>query len=84
MDDAQLDARERWLDSVIGRYVGYVGLVIGYGLSPFVLDTTPRFWLVSTALAVASASWTYVFTTRQRAWPSGSRGTSSTWSACSP
>ncbi len=65
MDDAQLDARERLLNSVIGRYVGYVGLVIGYGLSPFVLDTTPRFWLLSTALAVGSASWTYVFTTRQ-------------------
>jgi signal transduction histidine kinase len=65
MDDAQLDARERLLDSVIGRYVGYVGLVIGYALSPFILDPTPGFWLASTGLVLASAGWTYVFTTRQ-------------------
>jgi signal transduction histidine kinase len=65
LDDAQLDARERWLDSVIGRYVGYVGLVIGFALSPFILDPTPRFWLVSTGLVALSASWTYFFTTRQ-------------------
>jgi signal transduction histidine kinase len=65
MDDTRLDARERWLDSLIVRYVGYLGLVVGFLLSPFVVDTTPRFWAVSIALVAASASWTYFFTTRQ-------------------
>jgi len=65
LDDEKLDARERWLNSFIGRYVGYVGLVIGFALSPFILEATPRFWLVSTGLVALSASWTYLFTTRQ-------------------
>jgi signal transduction histidine kinase len=65
LDDARLDARERWLDSFIGRYVGYLGLVIGFVLSPFILDATPRFWVVSGVLVALSAGWTYFFATRQ-------------------
>jgi signal transduction histidine kinase len=65
LDYEQLDARERWLDSFIGRYVGYVGLVIGYALSPLIIDATPRFWLLSTGLVVLGASWTWFFATRQ-------------------
>jgi signal transduction histidine kinase len=65
LDAERLDARERWLDSFIGRYVGYVGLAIGYALSPFIIDTTPRFWALSTGLVALGASWTWFFATRQ-------------------
>src|SRR3954451_5128330 len=65
LDDDRLDARERWLDSFIGRYVGYVGLAIGYALSPFIIDTPPRFWALSTGLVALGASWTWFFATRQ-------------------
>ena len=70
----RLDERERLLDSAIGRFVPYVGLVIGTVLTPFVLPTTAGFWLVTGAVVVGAAAWSYVFATRLTAHPRGDGG----------
>jgi signal transduction histidine kinase len=65
--DELLDARERWFDSIIGRYVPYLGLVVGTALTPFVIPSTAGFWLVAGPLVLAAAIWSYAFTSRQPA-----------------
>ena len=62
---ARMDAREREMDSFMGRYIGYLGLVIGVPLSPFVYEPTLPFLAAVVGLALASALWTYLFVTRR-------------------
>jgi signal transduction histidine kinase len=63
----RLDARERRFDSVFDRYPPYFGLVVGTVLTPFVVSSTPGFWLVTGSLVLLSTAWTFVFTSRQPA-----------------
>ena len=67
--DVRLDARERFLDSAIDRFVPYVGLVVGTALTPFLVPATTGFWLVTGALVVAAGAWSWVFATRRTADP---------------
>ena len=55
-DGAELDAREQWLDSMLGRYVGYLGLAIGVALTPFLYEPTPVFMAGVVGTAPASAT----------------------------
>lgn len=64
--DVRLDERERRLDEAIDRFVPYVGLVIGTALTPFVLpSTTARFWVVTGAVVLAAAAWSWFFVSRR-------------------
>jgi signal transduction histidine kinase len=63
--DERLDARERTFDSLIERYVAYLGLVVGTALTPFVIPSTVSFWLVIGPLVLLAAAWSYVFATRR-------------------
>ncbi len=65
--DARMDARERQMDTFLGRYIGYLGLIIGVVLSPFVFEPTVPFMAAVLGLALASALWTYLFVTRRPA-----------------
>lgn len=63
--DARLDDRERRIDSAIDRYVPYVGLAAGTALTPFLIPPTPEYWLVTGALVLVAAVWSWVFATRR-------------------
>lgn len=67
LDDTGLDTVERRLESVIVRYVPYLGLAIGTALTPFVIPATVQYWLVTGGLVVLAAAWSYGFTARRPA-----------------
>lgn len=58
---AALDDRERKLDTLIERCVPYLGLVVGTGLTLFVVPASGSYWLGTGALVLATAAWCYVF-----------------------
>jgi signal transduction histidine kinase len=62
--DARLDTRQGRIDSLLVRYVGYVGLVIGLGLSPVLYGFDPQYVATIFGLSLASGLLTYVFVTR--------------------
>jgi signal transduction histidine kinase len=64
--DARLEAQERTLDTIMIRYVPYVGLAIGTALTPLIIPTGGGFWLVTGALVLVSAGWSYLFTSGRR------------------
>jgi signal transduction histidine kinase len=59
-DDA-LDERERRLDSLIDRFLPYLGLAIGTALTPLVVPASASYWLVTGALVAAAAAWSAGF-----------------------
>src|SRR4051812_20742908 len=59
-----LDARERRFDSLMERYVPYLGLAIGTALTPMIASTA-GYWLVTAPLVLVAAAWSYVFVTRR-------------------
>jgi signal transduction histidine kinase len=65
LDDSRLAARERWLDSLISRYAGYMGLVIGVAGSPFILEATPAYWQTTAVLTFFNLALVGFFVTRQ-------------------
>jgi len=65
--DARLEAREQRMDSLLGRYIGYLGLAIGVALTPFVYEPTPAFLAGVVGTTLASALWTFFFVTRRPA-----------------
>jgi signal transduction histidine kinase len=66
-EDARLDERTRWFDTVADRVVPYFGLAMGTIVTPAVLPTGPRYWLVTGPLVLASAAWSWWFTRPRRA-----------------
>ena len=62
---AALDDRERKLDMLLERWVPYLGLVVGTGLTLFVVPVTGSYWLVTGALVLGTAAWCYGFTFRR-------------------
>ncbi|MDQ3274403.1 MAG: histidine kinase, partial [Actinomycetota bacterium] len=71
--EARLDVVERRLTSVIDRYLPYLGLVIGTIVTPFVVDGSAEYWLVTGGLVAVTAAWSYAFTTRLAVRASDSR-----------
>jgi signal transduction histidine kinase len=61
-DPTALGERERRFDSLIERFIPYLGLLLGTALTPFVIPTSASYWLVTGALVVASALWSFAFT----------------------
>jgi len=61
--EARLDIIERRLTSVIDRYLPYLGLAIGTIVTPFMVDGSAEYWLVTGGLVAVAATWSYVFTT---------------------
>lgn len=60
--DQRLEARERFIDALVERYVPYLGLVIGTVLTPLVVTPSAQYWLVTGPLVLASAAWSVAFT----------------------
>lgn len=65
LTQARLDALERRFDVVLERYIPFVGLAIGLGLSPALLPGGSPFWLPAIGLTVATAAWCWWFVVRQ-------------------
>ncbi|GAA1280839.1 sensor histidine kinase [Pseudonocardia aurantiaca] len=63
-DSDALDERGRKFDSVVNRFVPYFGLVIGTVLTPLVIPATLSYWLVTGLLVLATAAWSYGFTSQ--------------------
>lgn len=62
--DALLDVREQRFDSLMDRYVPYLGLVVGTALTPFAVELSGSYWLVTGGLVVVTAARAYVLATR--------------------
>lgn len=60
-EDNRLDDRARRFDAVAQRVVPYFGLALGTVITPAVLPTGPRYWLMAGPLVVASAAWSWWF-----------------------
>ncbi|WP_308257918.1 sensor histidine kinase [Pseudonocardia lacus] len=63
----ELDARQVRIDTLLNRYVGYLGLAIGVVLTPFLYESNPAYLAGVIGTSLASAVWTYCFVTRRPA-----------------
>lgn len=62
-EDAVLDARERRYDAVVDRFIPYIGLAIGGGVTLFIQPVTLAYWAPTLLVMTVTAGWSWFFTT---------------------